>query len=104
MLFKKSPRPTKGSDLTAFIDEGSEIEGQYSFTGTVMINGKFIGNVFASERVELRGAAKVQGDVESPVVVLEEGVLFDGHCKMRNARSGDAAGEAREGTVVALKR
>jgi cytoskeletal protein CcmA (bactofilin family) len=137
MLFKKSPRPTKGSDLTAFIDEGSEIEGKYSFTGTVMINGKFrgeitstdsliigdkgvvnatvragivlingevVGNVFASERVELRGAAKVQGDVESPVVVLEEGVLFDGHCKMRNARSGDGAGEAREGTVVALKR
>jgi cytoskeletal protein CcmA (bactofilin family) len=72
--------------------------------GIVLINGEVNGNVFASERVELRGAAKVQGDVESPVVVLEEGVLFDGHCKMRSARSGDSAGEAREGTVVALKR
>jgi cytoskeletal protein CcmA (bactofilin family) len=72
--------------------------------GIVLINGEVVGNVFASERVELRGAAKVQGDIESPVVVVEEGVLFDGHCKMRNERSGDGAGEAREGTVVALKR
>src|SRR5436309_13919992 len=115
MLWKKSPRPTKGSDLTAFIDEGSEIEGKYSFTGTVMINGKFrgeitstdsliigekgivnatvragivlingevIGNVFAAERVELRGAAKVEGYVEASVGVLDACVLFGGQCRV----------------------
>src|SRR5499427_3526560 len=106
---------TKNGDLTAFIDEGSEIEGKYSFSGTVMLNGRFsgeiqtkdtliigekgvvnatvragsvvisgevVGNVLASERVELRGTARVFGDVEAPVVVVEEGVLFEGHCKM----------------------
>jgi len=134
---KKSKRPTKGSDLTAFIDEGSEIEGKYSFTGTVMINGRFrgeitssdsliigekgvvnasvragvvlingevVGNVSASERVELRGTARVFGDVEAPVVVVEEGVLFDGQCKMSKARSADDASATRDSTVVALKR
>ncbi|PYN22584.1 MAG: polymer-forming cytoskeletal protein [Candidatus Rokuibacteriota bacterium] len=134
---KKSKRPTKGSDLTAFIDEGSEIEGKYSFSGTVMINGRFrgeitssdsliigekgvvnasvragivlingevVGNVSASERVELRGTARVFGDVEAPVVVVEEGVLFDGQCKMSKARSADDASATRDSTVVALKR
>jgi len=38
--------------------------------------------VLASERVELRGTARVFGDVEAPVVVVEEGVLFEGHCRM----------------------
>ena len=116
MLWKKSvKKPTKTGDLTAFIDEGSEIEGKYAFSGTVMLNGKFrgeiaspdtliigekgvvhatiragivlisgqvVGNVGATERVELRGSARVFGDVEAPVVVVEEGVLFEGHCRM----------------------
>lgn len=103
------------NDLTAFIDEGSEIEGKYTFNGTVMLNGTFrgeitstdtliigdkgvahatiragavvvsgqvFGNLVATERVELRRPARVFGDIDSPVVVLEEGVLFEGHCRM----------------------
>jgi hypothetical protein len=38
------------------------------------------------------------------VVVVEEGVLFDGQCKMSKARSGDDASATRDSTVVALKR
>src|SRR4029453_16267769 len=116
-------KPSRSSDLTAFIDEGSEIEGKYSFNGTVMLNGKFsgeivsndsliigekgvvsatvragivlingevIGNVFAPGRVGPRGSAGVYGGVEAPVIVVEEGVLFEGQCKMTKARSADA--------------
>jgi cytoskeletal protein CcmA (bactofilin family) len=123
MLWRKSGKPSvKGNDLTAFIDEGSEIEGKYTFSGTVMLNGRFrgeivsndtlivgekgvvnasiragvvlisgevVGNVMASERVELRGSARVYGDVEAPVVVIEEGVLFEGHCRMTKGRAED---------------
>jgi cytoskeletal protein CcmA (bactofilin family) len=123
MRWRKGKQASRSSDLTAFIDEGSEIEGKYTFQGTVMMNGKFsgeinssdsliigekgvvsatvragvvlingevIGNVFATERVELRGTARVYGDVEAPVIVVEEGVLFEGHCKMTKGRSADA--------------
>ena len=129
MRWRKSKRPTKGSDLTAFIDEGSEIEGKYTFNGTVMLNGKFsgeivssdsliigekgvvnatvragivlingevVGNVAASERVELRGSARIFGDVEAPVVVVEEGVMFDGKCKMTKGQSAEAAAPRAE--------
>src|SRR2546427_3077408 len=132
MLWKKRKHAAtpKASDLTAFIDEGSEIEGKYTFKGTVMLNGKFsgeivtsdsliigekgsvnasvragvvlingevIGNVFATERVELRGAARVYGDVEAPVIVVEEGVLFEGHFKNTKGRSADVPSADRDG-------
>jgi len=129
--FSKAARGSvKSGDVTAFIDEGSEIEGRYTFAGTLMLNGRLsgeiqtsdtliigekgvvnanisagtviisgevTGNVLATERVELRGSARVVGDVEAPVIVVEEGVLFEGHCRMRKDRSEPAA-------VVAIKR
>jgi cytoskeletal protein CcmA (bactofilin family) len=137
MLWKKSGKfSVKGNDLTAFIGEGSEIEGKFTFGGTVMLNGRFrgeivsnhilivgekgvvnasiragvvmingevVGNVLASERVEIRGAARVFGDVEAPVVVVEEGVLVEGHCRTTKARPVEAAPAAHD-TVVSLKR
>jgi cytoskeletal protein CcmA (bactofilin family) len=120
--------------LTAFLDEGSEIEGKYTFTGTVLLNGKFqgeiaspdtliigergvvnatvragtlvvngelVGNAYASERLEISGKARVLGDVESPILVLAEGVMFEGHCRMPRPGAMDAA---REAAVVPLKR
>jgi cytoskeletal protein CcmA (bactofilin family) len=137
MLWKRNGRSSiRGTDLSAFIDESSEIEGKYTFSGTVMLNGKFkgeivsndtlivgekgvinasiragivmingevVGNVMANERVELRGNARVFGDVESPVVVIEEGVLFEGHCRMTKAHP-DATAAPRDLSVVQLKR
>ena len=131
----KSNGKTKGKDtgeLTAFIDEASEIDGKFTFSGTVMINGRLrgeihsndtlivgekgvinasiragivlvsgevVGNVVGVERVELRGSARVTGDIEAPIVVVDEGVMFDGHCRMTRA-----ADSARDHSVVALKR
>ncbi len=133
----KAAVAVKGNDLSAFIDEASEIEGKYTFSGTVMINGKFkgeivsndtlivgekgvinasiragivlisgevVGNVLATERVELRGTARIFGDVEAPVIVVEEGVLFEGHCRMTKNRPADAAPVSRDLSVVSLKR
>jgi len=140
MFRKKSAKVTgKGSDLSAYIDEASEIEGKYTFSGTVMLNGKLTGeiwsddtliigekgvvhaavragivlvsgevrgNILGTERVELRGTARVYGDVEAPVVVVEEGVLFEGHCRMTKGRPEDAAAPApqRDLSVVSLQR
>ena len=133
---KSVKTPSKSGDLTAFIDEGSQIEGKYTFNGTVMLNGHFsgeihtndtliigekgvvnasiragavvisgevVGNVLASERVELRGSARVFGDVEAPVVVVEEGVLFEGHCKMTKSKPAEMP-SGREHSVLHLKR
>ena len=141
MFRKKRPKSQRrNDDFSAYIDEGSEIEGTYTFSGTVMLNGKFkgsiqstdtlvigakgvvnatisagtvlisgevVGNVLATERVELRGSARVFGEVEAPVVVVEEGVLFEGHCRMTKTRVPEPAAsgkDARDLSIVSLKR
>ena len=134
--WKWQPSSHRRADLSAYIDERSDIEGTYTFSGTVMLNGKFkgdihsndtliigekgvvnaaitagavlingelVGNVLATERVELRGSARVFGDVEAPVVVIEEGVLFEGHCRMTKTRQPEASAP-RDLSVISLKR
>ena len=137
MLWKTSKRKAaEKRDFTDFIDEGSEIDGSYSFTGTAMVNGKFrgeissrdtliigdkaritatihagtvivrgevLGNVVATERIELAGAARLFGDIETPVLVVDEGVVFEGQCRMTKAKPVEAA-PTRDLSVVAVKR
>jgi cytoskeletal protein CcmA (bactofilin family) len=38
--------------------------------------------VSASARVELKSTARVTGNIEAPIVVMEEGAMHDGHCHM----------------------
>ncbi len=51
--------------------------------GTVISAGQISGHITATERVELRRTARILGDIATPVLVSEEGVIFDGHCQMR---------------------
>ena len=129
----KSPKMRGG--IGAFLDEGTEIEGKYACSGTVMLNGKLrgeiqakdtlivgangsvhadvlagnlivhgeiVGNVTAAGRVELKSGARVTGDIEAPVIVMEEGVLLEGQCRMSKPRSSDASPSSLN--VVALPR
>lgn len=137
LSWRKRPQAYyRSTELSAYLDERSDMEGTYTFSGTAMLNGKFkgviqsndtlivgekgvvnanigagcvvirgevAGNVSATERIELRGNARVFGDLEAPVVVVEEGVLFEGHCRMTKARPAEAA-TTRDLSVVSLKR
>jgi cytoskeletal protein CcmA (bactofilin family) len=135
MMFRgrRTSSPPKTKALSGFIDEGSAIEGRYRFSGTVMVNGHFngeivtgdtlivgekgvlratvragtvvvngeiTGNVQASERVELRGQARLYGDVQAPVVVVEEGVVFQGRCRMGNGADEEAGPDTVEALPV----
>jgi len=72
--------------------------------GQVLISGEVVGNVSAAERVELKRTARVFGDVEAPVVVVEEGVLFEGHCRMTKANPNTEVLPSRDLSVVPIKR
>jgi cytoskeletal protein CcmA (bactofilin family) len=45
---------------------------------TIVLEGKVNGNVFGSERVEIRGAAVVNGDIVTKSIVIAEGAFFKG--------------------------
>ena len=49
---------------------------------TLVVHGEVIGSVTASQRLELRATARITGDIEAPVIVMEEGAVHDGNCRM----------------------
>lgn len=55
---------------------------------TVVIDGEVVGEVTA-ERIELRRNARVYGNLETAVLIIEEGALFDGKTQPRNRRAAD---------------
>ena len=58
---------------------------------TIVVRGEVVGDVTASERVELKKTARVTGDIEAPLVVMEEGAVHDGACRMTTAKLADTS-------------
>ena len=80
----------KSSD-TLIVGDTAVIEGEIA-VGALVLSGRFNGNIKASNRVELRAPAKVEGTIESPILLMEENVIFNGQIKMAVAESA-APGE-----------
>jgi cytoskeletal protein CcmA (bactofilin family) len=56
-----------------------------------VIGGRFEGNIHASVKVELHGGCEMFGEVVTPSLIIEEGVVFEGSCKMGSkSKSGEA--------------
>ena len=53
------------------------------FVRSATINGEIKGTIRATERVELHPPARVYGVLDAPVVLMDEGVIFEGNCKIR---------------------
>ena len=50
---------------------------------SLYLQGRVDGNISCSERLELLVGAKVVGDIAAPVLVIQDGVLFEGNCQMK---------------------
>ena len=69
---------TKG---TLVVGESAVIHAEIS-AGTVVSGGRITGNVTASERVQLLAPTILTGAVKTPLLIIEEGVRFNGSCEM----------------------
>jgi cytoskeletal protein CcmA (bactofilin family) len=66
---------------TLIVGEGARIEAQIS-VDTLVVSGTVVGDVVARTRVELQAPARVVGNLTTPVLVVEEGSVFEGQCHM----------------------
>jgi cytoskeletal protein CcmA (bactofilin family) len=62
---------------------------------SIIVGGKVNGDITATQRIEVRPAGRVVGNLTAPVLVVHEGALFEGHCSMQ----ADAAQNERKVTV-----
>jgi cytoskeletal protein CcmA (bactofilin family) len=61
------------------------------------------GNVTAKERVELATPARLIGNVDSPRLVVTEGVVFDGDCSMGVAKTTSGGATPTPASIIADK-
>lgn len=62
---------------------------------SVSVAGKVSGDITATQRIEIRPSAKVSGNITAPILAVQEGALFEGHCSMQP----EGAREDRKVTV-----
>ena len=74
------------SDL--FVGEQAVVEATIH-ASKVSSKGRVTGNITAASRVELYSTARLQGDVETPDLVVESGCVFNGNCRMRDRGKGN---------------
>lgn len=75
---------------TLIVGESARIESDIR-ASHIIISGEIRGNIVADDRIEIHSPGKVYGNIQAPVLVIDEGVVFEGHCRM--SREGDGAQE-----------
>ncbi|HEX9292021.1 MAG TPA: polymer-forming cytoskeletal protein [Anaeromyxobacteraceae bacterium] len=65
------------------VGEGAKISAEIT-CGTIIVHGEVNGNIRAKNAVELHHPAKYRGNVETPSLMVEKGVIFEGQSKMEN--------------------
>jgi len=75
---------------TLIVGESAEIQADVQ-VGTLIMSGRFKGNIKAKTRVELRAPAQVDGTIETPALSVEDGVSLNGTVTMNLGDSATAA-------------
>jgi cytoskeletal protein CcmA (bactofilin family) len=56
--------------------------------GHLVVEGAVEGTVRATEAVEIRQSGRLRGEVETPSLFIDRGVVFEGHCRVIEPRPG----------------
>jgi cytoskeletal protein CcmA (bactofilin family) len=64
------------------IGESAVVTAQIK-ANAIVVAGKVSGDIFATQRLEIRPTARVIGNLTSPVLIVHEGAMFEGHCSMQ---------------------
>ncbi len=80
---------------TLIVGESAAINAEIQ-VHTIVISGVVRGNINATGKVEVHSPGKVFGNIKTPSLFIEEGVIFDGNCVMTQ-------GEANISSIGPLK-
>jgi cytoskeletal protein CcmA (bactofilin family) len=72
------------TDGTLLVGEEAVITAKVS-AGTIVCMGKITGDVTAKEKIKLMAPAVLNGGVKTPLLSIEDGVLFNGTLEMTQA-------------------
>ena len=81
------------SDDVLVIGEGAIVEAEIDI-GEVIIQGTVIGNIKAKRSIEIHAPGRVKGDIHTPTLQIDKGVVFEGRSFMEGATKPAAVAAA----------
>src|ERR1041385_2563790 len=72
------------SDDVLVIGEGAHVEAEIDI-GEVIVQGTVVGNIKAKRSIEIHAPGRVKGDLHTPSLQIDKGVIFEGRSFMENA-------------------
>ena len=87
------------SDDVLIVGEGARVEAEID-VGEIIIQGLVIGNIRAKRSIEILQPGRVKGDLTTPSLQIDKGVIFEGRCFMEGIAEKGMGNQKRAGEIV----
>jgi len=74
------------SDDVLVVGEGAYVEAEID-VGEIIVQGTVVGNIKAKRSIEIHAPGRVKGDIHTPSLQIDKGVVFEGRSFMEGATS-----------------
>ena len=72
---------------TLIVGETANLEADVQ-ASHIIVSGEVHGNIAAENRIEVHAPGKIIGNIEAPIITIDEGVVFEGNCRMQKQSEG----------------
>ncbi|MFO8164878.1 MAG: bactofilin family protein [Thermodesulfobacteriota bacterium] len=83
------------SSGTLIVGESAAIKAKIH-VADMIISGEVHGDIFAENKITLTTPGKLFGNIKTPKLVMEEGVVFEGNCMMKDITEGKTEGKTED--------
>jgi cytoskeletal protein CcmA (bactofilin family) len=73
-------------DGTLIVGTGGQVDADIE-VAVATVNGTVNGDIIAAQRLELGRAARVNGNIQTPQLIIEQGAIFEGSCRMMQLKA-----------------
>jgi cytoskeletal protein CcmA (bactofilin family) len=80
-------------DGTLIVGAGGQVDASIE-VAVATIHGTVNGDIIATKRIEIGRTSRVVGNIQAPTLVIEQGAIFEGNCRMLQPK--EAADRQRE--------
>ncbi|MGL5721472.1 MAG: bactofilin family protein [Brevinema sp.] len=63
---------------------------------SVIVEGTVLGDIKAKIRAMLLPTARISGDISTPELIIQNGVMWDGHCRISSSPQVDVVAEVNK--------
>jgi cytoskeletal protein CcmA (bactofilin family) len=78
------------SEDVLIVGEGARLEAEVDI-GSIIIQGTVVGNIRAKKSIEILAPGRVKGDITTPSLQIDKGVIFEGRSFMEGIKEGQPA-------------